>query len=281
MTSQRRWLVVNETSGSHQEELIAELCEILGRQAASDVRIIDVKKDGVPSRAELEREGVDALIVHGGDGSLNYTVRELEGWGGALLPLPGGTANLLCHRLFEECDSTDIARRFVNGEFERRRIECVRGETVVALSEILAGPGAKWADVREELRESALIEAATDAAEAISESWSGPKVALRNPPLGKEEGYAGVRLSPVGEAIKIQGYSAGTVGDFLGQGIAILKHDFREGPHDDLGSVKSVTCVGEDGAPIPLMVDGERFDGRSEERFSLAPLDLDLFCPRT
>ena len=280
MTAQRRWLVVNETSGSHQEEMIGDLREILGQQAADDVHVIDVKHDGMPKRAELEREGVDVLVVHGGDGSLNYAASELEGWSGALLPLPGGTANLLCHRLFEECDSTDIARRFVAGEFERRRLPCVRGENVLALSEILAGPGAKWADVREELRESALLEAASDAAEAISESWSGPKVALREPSLGKEDGYAGVRLSPVGDAIKIQGYAAGTVGDFLGQGLAILKHDFREGPHDDLGAVSSVTCVGEDGAPIPLMVDGERYDGRNEERFSLAPLDLDLFCPR-
>ncbi|MXO86877.1 diacylglycerol kinase [Altererythrobacter aurantiacus] len=271
--------MVNETSGSHQEELIAELRTMLGEGNADAVNVIDCKADGQPSRGDLERAGVDHFVVHGGDGSLNYATRELEGWGGALLALPGGTANLLCHRLYDECDSRDIVQRYMNGQFEPCRIRCVRGSSVFGLSEVLAGPGAKWADVREDLRDNDFTDAASEAAEAIAESWGGPKILLRDPACGKEDGYAGVRLSPMPSGIRIQGYTADTVGDFLGQGLAILKHNFRDGPHDDLEPVAAITCASEDDSPIPLMVDGERFEGKSRERFSLATLDLDLLCP--
>ena len=274
-----RWLMINKTSGSHREELVADLATILSDGAPQPIKVVDCGEDGLPTRRDLENGQVGTFAVFGGDGSLNYAVKTLEGWGGAILPLPGGTANLLCHRLFAECDARAIMRNYVAGAFERRRFDSVRNDQVLALSEILAGPGAKWADVREELRDRDLIDAATLAAEAISEGWSGPRILLRDPVLGKDDGYAGVRLSPQQNGIMVQGYTTDSVMDYLEQGIAILKHDFREGPHDDLGAVAEITCRSEHDVEIPLMVDGERYDGKPQERFVLAPLALDLLCP--
>lgn len=77
----------------------------------------------------------------------------------------------------------------------------------------------------------------------------------------------------------VQGYGAEDIGDYLKQGVAILKRDFREGPHDELGRHDEIVCRSLEDAPIELMVDGERKEGGAEERFSLAPLDLDLLGP--
>lgn len=274
------WLVVNGASGSHAEEAIARLCDILGDAGARPARIIDLQADELPGMAELDGDGVTILAVHGGDGTLNAAAGTLEGWGGAMLVLPGGTANLLCKRIHGECDAEAVAREFAAGRLARIRTHCIRGSQGLALVEVVAGPGAAWADVREEMREGNIVETVATAMDAASKSTVGPMVVIKEPALGREQGYAGVRLSIRDEHMAVQGYGAEDIGDYLMQGVAILKRDFREGPHDELGAHESILCRSLEGAPIELMIDGERKEGAAEERFSLAPLDLDLLGPR-
>lgn len=101
---------------------------------------------------------------------------------------------------------------------------------------------------------------------------------LREPPVGRDGGYAGIRLTPADGRIEVAGYGAETFGDYLLQGLALLKRDYRQGPHDELGGYREVLCRSSDGKPIELMIDGERRTGSSEERFSLAELAVDLLA---
>ena len=275
----KAWLVYNGASGSHEEGKESRLVEALSAAGLEVDRAIDCHQATVPDAAEATRLGLTHVVVHGGDGTINSTISGLEGWDGAVLSLPGGTANLLCHRLFDECDAFGIIERFGAGELVPRRITCVRGRETLALSELLAGPGARWADVREEMRDFHVGEMVAKSVDAASESTSGPMVRLADPDLGKTEGYAGVRLSPFPDGMAVQGFGTDGLAEFLQQGIAILLRDFREGPHDELGRVDAVTCVSTEGASIPLMADGERIDGADCERFELAELDVDLLGP--
>ena len=104
-------------------------------------------------------------------------------------------------------------------------------------------------------------------------------VAVADPAGGRAEGYAGVRLCPREKGIEIEGYGAEGLGDYLQQGMAILKRDFREGPHDELGMADRVVCQSLQDEPIPLMVDGERSEAASRLTFSLDTLDCDLLEP--
>ncbi|QYU68406.1 hypothetical protein J4558_27000 [Leptolyngbya sp. 15MV] len=203
----------------------------------------------------------------------------MEGWAGQGLPLPGGTANLLCRGLHGDSDPEAILARFLAGELAVRRVPCLRGRGCIALAELLAGPGAKWADVREEMREgdlAGIVETATDAA---GDSAFGAAVRVVAPSLGRDEGYPGVRLSPHPGGIHVQGYGGEGVVDLLRQGLAILGRDFREGPHDDLGDHDAVALQTVDGSAIELMADGERLTGEHREGFSLAELEVDLLGP--
>ena len=126
------------------------------------------------------------------------------------------------------------------------------------------------------MREANVGEMIAKGWDAAATSTVGPMVALESPARGKDDGYAGIRLCPRAEGIAIQGYGAETLGDYVQQGIAILKRDFRDGPHDDLGQEREVACRSLEEEPIPLMVDGERFEGAPSVRFSLDTLDVDL-----
>lgn len=67
--------------------------------------------------------------------------------------------------------------------------------------------------------------------------------------------------------------------DYRRQSLALLRRNFREGPHDQLGSHPVVHCETVDGGEMDLMVDGERVTGHVQETFSLAPLPFNLLAP--
>lgn len=273
--SDTTWLIYNGSSGSHDDEALQALVAAFGDAGLAPDRVIDCK-DGTPTVAEANTAGVGLIAIHGGDGTLSRTIGGLEGFGGQVLPLPGGTFNLLSREIFGERDPLDIVGLLGSGALSVNRRTCIRGEGVLALCELLAGPGAKWADVREEMREANIGEVIAKGWDAAATSTVGPMVALTQPPAGREEGYAGLRFCPRAEGIAIQGYGADGLGDYVQQGLAILKRDFREGPHDKLGQSRSVACQSLDNEAVPLMVDGERSEGGTALSFSLDSLDVDL-----
>ncbi|MGN3974682.1 diacylglycerol/lipid kinase family protein [Tsuneonella sp. SYSU-LHT278] len=272
----KTWLIYNGSSGSHDEDALTELVERMRSAGAAPDEVRDCK-NGTPRAREAEELGIGLIAIHGGDGTLSRTIAGLEGFGGTVLPLPGGTFNLLSREIFGERDAVEIVGMLARGELAVRRRTCIRGEGgVIALSELLAGPGAKWADVREEMREANVAEMIVKGWDAAATSTVGPMVALERPARGNADGYAGIRLRPRANGIAVQGYGAENLGDYLQQGLAILKRDFRDGPHDDLGQEREIACRSLEGEPIPLMVDGERLEGAATARFSLDTLDVDL-----
>ncbi len=278
-TNPKTWLVINSASGSHDPEMVEAISDALGKGGYTVHRTVDCKDDDLPDVATVRGSGVTHIVLHGGDGTLNAAIGLLEGWEGAVLALPGGTSNLLCHRLFPECDTMAIVRSFCAGELVRRREHCLRGKDHIALCEILAGPGALWADVREEMRDHNVAQTLSRAIDASGIGESGPNVALASPARGKDDGYGGLRLIVEEQTMRMEGYGPDGFSEFVEQGIAILKRNFRDGPHDDLGVADAATLRSVGGEGIPLMVDGERHTGAQEEIFSLAPLEVDLLGP--
>ena len=103
---------------------------------------------------------------------------------------------------------------------------------------MLAGPGAKWSDVREGLRDHDLTAVASTAFEAVKDSAAaGALVQVVGPALGNAEGYAGVRIVPQTAGLMVDGYRSDGVADYLRQGLALIKRDFRDGPHMNWGYI--------------------------------------------
>lgn len=270
------WLLVNTSSGSNSAEATEAVSQGLAKAGATPARVLDIKQDGVPDRALLDSASVDVLAVFAGDGTVNAALTSLAGWGGKVLVLPGGTMNLMAKALHGDRPADEIAAGIATMAVVSRN--CVRCSSGIATIELLAGPGATWSDVREEMREGAISEVAERGVEAVRQSTAGAMVHLVEPQAGHDEGYAGVRFEPVGDAMTVDGYGVRGITDYVMQGIALLRRDFREGPHDELGQFREVTCETIDGSPIELMIDGERATGSARETFSLAPLEVNLLA---
>ncbi len=272
------WLVINGASGSFSAAAVAQLAKALGQAGHPSERTIDCQNEDLPDRAMLEQAGVQLLSVFAGDGTVNAALSGIEGWGGQVLVLPGGTTNLLAKSLHGEARPDAILAALGKGRLEILRRHCIHSDQGTALCEVLAGPGASWSDVREEIRNRDVPKLASKTMEAVRQSTGGPMVRLTQPETGKAEGYSGLLLTVQADGIALAGYGADGIADTLRQGLAVLRHDFREGPHDDLGTAREVVCTSVDNSPIELMIDGERRTGSACERFSLAPLALDLLA---
>lgn len=272
------WLVVNAASGSNAPAVVEQLIEVL-----TPDRTVRFPDDALPDKATLEAAGVATLVVFTGDGTANSQVRALlgrdgGGWDGEVLILPGGTQNLLAKSLHgSDCTAEAIIATYRDGALVRTTHSAVETSQGPALVEVLAGPGATWADVREGVRDLDIATIASALGEAVRNTANGAPVRVTAPAVGKPEGYRALRIDAAEGTLTIDGYDAQGIGDVAAQGVAMLvKRDFREGPHDKLGTCDVLTCASD--APIALMIDGERFDGGVEERFACITLPVNFLA---
>ena len=71
-------------------------------------------------------------------------------------------------------------------------------------------------------------------------------------------------------------FHAETAGDYLAQAWALMKRQFREGPHEHLGQVRALRIGSTEGSPFGLLVDGEEAPADAELEVVLAHCDVDL-----
>jgi diacylglycerol kinase family enzyme len=271
------WLVVNPASGSNSEAAVAALTAALAEDGHAPARVLRLPADELPTRAALEAANVATLAIFTGDGTVNAQVARLHGWTGAVLVLPGGTQNLLAKALHGDVDATTIATRLGRGELQRMRRSAVQTSAGDALVEVLAGPGATWADVREGVRDMDLSSIASALGEAVRSTAGGAAVSVSEPPMGKPEGYRAVRMDADQGTLTLDGYDAQDWADLAAHGVSMLvKRDFRQGPHEELGQADAVVCTSDE--PIALMIDGERRDGKQREEFRCVTLPVEFLA---
>lgn len=270
------WLVCNAASGSNDDQAVAALQAALAEAGFALGRTLAFPDEPAPTPAELDAAGVELLALFGGDGTIHSAIEAAAGWSGAVLPLPGGTMNILVKRLHGEGTAPEIVARLDPAALHRVRPAVIRTRHGMALTGVLAGPGAIWNEVREAMRAANVLEIVSAAREAIRQSTNGAKVMCSEVDGGREEGYAAITVTPHDDGLEANGYYADSFGDYAGQGIALLNRNFRNGPHDDLGRHPQIRLTCPEGEPMGLLIDGEPFDGGVEERFEPMACPVEL-----
>lgn len=278
--SQRTWLINNEASGSNDAEALAAFegeCANCGFEIPHRTSFPEQE---IPTPAILDAAELDMVTIFAGDGTVNAALEALAGWGGAVLVLPGGTMNLLYHRLFGDAELAEVLADVVAGRAERRRPGIVAAACGRAYAGVLAGPGTAWNDVREALRWKAPLEMASDAQAALAETLYGDMLHCQEPQFGKREGYPLLLLTPRGGTIDCDAYHAETASEYFEQALALVRREFRDGPHDRLGSAKRFVLASAEGGSFGVLLDGEPCDVHGPTEFSLVPCPVDLLATR-
>jgi hypothetical protein len=270
------WLVNNAHSGSNEESALAALEQCCGRHGFAIAGRTALPAEPLPTPAVLDAAGIARVAVFAGDGTVNSLIAGLGGWSGAVIVLPGGTMNLLYHRHHGERAIEHTIAAIAAGEARMVRPAVIRTPERDAYAGLLAGPGASWGRVREAMRAQQIGDLAASTVQAIDESLTGEMVACVAPTLGRPEGYPLLNLTPRDEGIEVEAYHAETAGEYLEQAWALLRRNFREGPHDVLGSAQVVRIASTDGNPFGVLIDGEQAAAGPELEVRLARSEVDL-----
>ncbi|WP_338242017.1 diacylglycerol kinase family protein [Aurantiacibacter hainanensis] len=268
----------NDSSGSNDREALEAIesgCADCGFRVAHRSSF---PTDDLPTPAMLDAAGIEIVTVFAGDGTVNTALDALAGWSGSVLVLPGGTMNLLYHRLFDDRDMHDVLRAAGEGRLVARRPGIITSPLGNAYAGLLAGPGTSWNEVREAMRKQDILEMASEAQEAFVRTLRDEPLRCLRPPLGREEGYPLLLLEPKDAAIDLYAYHAETTAEFASQLLALAKHDFREGPHDHIGSEQQVTLASVHGAGFGVLLDGEPAIATHPTQFTLSTCEVDLLA---
>lgn len=253
----RTLLVINSNSGNANlidEDVLAAAFEAGGFRIISRVSLPD---EDLPTRAVLEAAAFDTVAVCAGDGTVSSLCANLAGWEGDVLVLPGGTMNLLSRRLHGELGLPEVVDLLPNVSASASPIPIIKTGDAEILTGLTVGPSTRWGKVREDIRQADISSLSETVPEAWSETLSDDGVWLDG---AQREAYAGIFIEPFdGENLKVLAFRANTLGDMVSHGLAWLRHDFREGPHDELGLMKTATVIG-DPIETGILVDGEYED---------------------
>jgi len=274
------WLVNNASSGSNDDAALAALETCCGQHGLKVAHRTVFPEQDLPTPAARAAPGIDLVAVFAGDGTINGLITSLAGWSGKLLVLPGGTMNLLYHRLHGDRPMEEVVAAVAHGESIVRRPGVIRCAYGNAYAGMLAGPGTSWGRVREAMRETAVVELAESTVAAINETLTGEMIACAAPRLGRPEGYPLLCLEPGDEAIEIVAYHAESAGEYLEQAWALVRRNFREGPNEVLGRTRAVRLASTQGNPFGLLIDGEQAEAAPEVEFALARAEVDLIATR-
>ena len=279
MGAGKAWLVVNSQSGSNSESACSALHGGLSDRDMKPDRVLEFPEDDAPTAADLDSHGVDRLFVFTGDGSVNAVVESVRGWKGEVVVLPGGTMNLLSGRLHGDMQSLDaILNGIARGAYRAVRplvAECAAGR---AYAGVLIGPGTAWAMVREAMRDLDVARFASETGEAIAQTTGGARVAIVDPPIGHQDGYPLIELTPSHRGLQVEAYRPTNPTEMLQQSWAVLRRRFREAPHDRLGLHDRLQIANCSGQSLDVLLDGEPARLDAEAQFSVVECDVDLLA---
>jgi len=244
-------LLYNLRSGSSDDTIVARLTQVCAEHGAPITATFALPDGDIPTPAALVDAGADVLIVLSGDGTVNAAAAALEGWDGALLPLPGGTLNLFHKRLHGDRSPEDILQDALAGRARRVHPPTIRSDAGRAYIGVIAGPTTAWAEVREQFRQLSLSGLAETIPGAIDATLYGDGVRVR----GSDESFQAINLTPEDDRILAEGLITDSAGSILRHGIAWLAGDFREGPSVDLSEQRAVVIEGK--GAIGVLLDGE------------------------
>jgi diacylglycerol kinase family enzyme len=278
--------IINISSGGCDSESEAEMLQILERAGVTGCKTWCGASDQI-QRVFLEAatHKPEVLVVLGGDGTIRTAAEVCIKTGIYLIPLPGGTLNVLPRALYGDSSwqeaLTDTLANPLTRELSGGRI----GDKIFFVAAVVGAPGL-WMEAREAIREGEILNAVRKAGVAveamfdtniqyfISQKVSGEaEVVAVNCPLVSEQ------LSDSEQTLEAAAIDVENATELLGLATAAAFGKWRH--HESVTLTKTHLVTVRSKKDIPLFLDGERVKVGNEAEISFAPRAVNVIVPTT
>jgi diacylglycerol kinase family enzyme len=212
--------------------------------------------------AEAARQKLDMLVVLGGDGTIRTAAEGCTEEGPYLIPLPGGTLNMLARALYGDLSWEDALKNTLSAPATRVLSSGRVADKRFFIAAIVGAPSL-WAEARESIREGEIVDAIKKGGIAFRHMFE-TKVQYRISEKVKGEAEAVALICPLisegmsdsEQALEAAVIDVESAAEVIGLATTAAFGKWRDDRNILLTKTERVTV--QSGKDIPAILDGER-----------------------
>jgi len=277
--------IINTSSGGCDSESEAEMLDILEGAGVTNCKMWCGESD------QIERVFVDAvthkpevLVVLGGDGTIRTAAEACTGTSTYLIPLPGGTLNVLPRALYGDSSWQEALKETLTNPLTKELSAGRVGDKIFFVAAVVGAPGL-WMEAREALREGDILNAVGKAGVAFEAMFDTAIQYFISPELSGEAEVVAVicplvseQLSDSEQTLEAAAIDVENATELLGLATAAAFGKWRH--HKSVTLTKTHRVTVRSKKDIPLFLDGERVKVGHEAEISFAPHAVNVIVPK-
>src|SRR6476619_3626296 len=151
--------IINTSSGGCDSESEGEMLDILKAAGVTDCKTWCGASDQIARAfAEAATHKPEVLVVLGGDGTIRTAAEACAGTGTCLIPLPGGTLNVLPRALYGDSSWQEALKETLTNPLTKELSAGRVGDKLFFVAAVVGAPGL-WMEAREAIRKGDILNA--------------------------------------------------------------------------------------------------------------------------
>jgi diacylglycerol kinase family enzyme len=278
--------IINTSSGGCDAESEAEMLDIFERAGVTDCKMWCRQSGEIEQAfAEAATHKLKMLIVLGGDGTIRAAAEACNGTDTYLLPLPGGTLNMLPRALYGDVSWQDALRSTLARPCTKALSGGRTGDELFFVAAVAGAPGL-WMEARESIRERDIVDAVEKSAVALQTMFDTQiRYAISSGTGGEADVLAVIcplvseEMSDSEQALEAAAIDVENAAELLGLATAAAFGRWRDDQSVTLTKTRHVTV--QSNRDIPLFLDGERISVGTKAEISFVPNAVNVIVPKT
>ena len=278
--------IINISSGGCDSESEAEMLQILERAGVTGCKTWCGASDQI-QRVFLEAatHKPEVLVVLGGDGTIRTAAEVCIKTGTYLIPLPGGTLNVLPRALYGDSSWQEALHETLANPSTKELSGGRVGDKIFFVAAVVGAPGL-WMEAREAIREGEILNAVRKAGVAVEAMFdTNIQYFISQKVSGEAEVVAVIcplvseQLSDSEQTLEAAAIDVENATELLGLATAAAFGKWRH--HESVTLTKTHLVTVRSKKDIPLFLDGERVKVGNEAEISFAPRAVNVIVPTT
>ncbi len=276
--------IINTSSGRCHAESETEMLDLLKGAGVTNCKTWCGGSNQIERAfAEAATPELKVLIVLGGDGTIRTGAEACTGTGTYLLPLPGGTLNMLPRALYGDASWQNALKDTLADPAIKVLSGGRVGEELFFVAAVVGAPGL-WMEAREAMREGDILDALHKGGIAFEAMFDTTIQYFISPEVSGEAEVVTVicplvseQMSDSEQTLEAAAIAVANAAEVLGLVTAAAFGKWRENKRVTLSKTDRVTV--KSSSDIPLFLDGERANVGKNAEITFVPNAVNVIVP--